>query len=98
MIETLSGLTIGSLTLTPEFDSDTLEYAATTSNNSNKVTAVATDEDATIVIKLGDTVIENESSPTWETGENVLTITVSKEGATSTTYTVIVTKETEASA
>ena len=95
MIESLSGLTIGSLTLTPAFNPETLEYAATTSNNSNKVTAVATDEDATIVIKLGDTVIENESSPTWETGENVLTITVSKEGATSTTYTVTVTKETE---
>ena len=68
------------------------EYAATTSNASNKVTAVATDEDATIVIKLGDTVIENESSPSWSVGENTLTITVSKAGATSTTYTVVVTK------
>lgn len=89
---TLSGLTIGNLTLTPTFDSDVTSYTVTTSNNQNKVTAVATDENATIVIKVGDTEIENESAPTWDAGENILTVTVTN-GGESTTYTVTVTKE-----
>lgn len=71
------------------------EYEVETSNASNKVTAVAAVEDAEIEIKLGDTVIENESSPTWDVGENTLTIkvTASDEFASETkTYTVTVTK------
>ena len=89
---TLSSLTIGTLTLTPTFDSDVTTYAVTTSNNQNKVTATATDEDAAIVIKVGDTTIENETAPTWETGANTLTVTVTN-GSASKTYTVTVTKE-----
>lgn len=92
MIETLSGLTIGSLVLSPEFDPEVTEYTATTSNATNKITAVATDEDATITITVNDVEIDNEDSATWETGENTVEITVSKDGATSTTYTVTVTK------
>lgn len=95
MNASLSALTIGTLTLDPEFDPDVDEYEAETSNASNKVTVVAADEDAEIEIKLGDTVIENESSPTWAAGENTLTIkvTASDEFASETkTYTVTVTK------
>ena len=77
--------------MTPVFDAETLEYAASTSNNTNKVTAVAAEEGAEIEIKLGNTVIENESSPTWESGVNILTIKVTN-GDVSTTYTVTVTK------
>lgn len=68
------------------------EYSAATTNATNKVTAVATDEDATIAITVNDDPLENGSSATWEDGENTVEITVSKEGATSTTYTVTVTK------
>lgn len=71
------------------------EYEVETSNASNKVTATAADEDAEIEIKLGDTEIDNGSSPSWETGENVLTVkvTASDEFASETkTYTVTVTK------
>lgn len=89
---TLSSLTIGNLNLTPTFDSDVTSYTVTTSNNQNKVTAVATDENATIVIKVGDTVIENETAPTWDAGESILTVEVTN-GGESTTYTVTVTKE-----
>lgn len=89
---TLSGLTIGALTLTPTFDSATTSYAVTTSNNTNKVTATPTSEDAEITILLGDEEIENESSPTWELGENTLTITVTGD-AGDKVYTVTVTKE-----
>lgn len=89
---TLSGLTIGNLTLTPAFDSAVTAYTVTTSNAQNKVTATATDEDATIEIKVGDTTIENETAPTWTVGENILTVKVTN-GGRSTTYTVTVTKE-----
>lgn len=66
-------------------------YSVTTANNSNKVTAATDDESATITIKLGDTEIQNESSPSWEVGENVLTITVANDDG-ETEYTVTVTK------
>lgn len=82
---------IGSLTLTPAFSSAVTEYTATTQNNSNKVTATATDETATITILNGETPVNNGSNASWEEGENVLTITVSQNGA-STVYTVTVTK------
>ena len=91
----LSGLTIGSLTLTPSFDKDVTEYTATTSNASNKVTATAADDTATIAIKNGSTDVTNGSNASWEEGENTLTITVTDgNGPTLTkTYTVTVTKE-----
>lgn len=88
----LSGLTIGALTLTPTFDADETEYTVTTSNNSNKVTATAA-EGLEIALDLDGTEIENESSPSWETGDNVLTVTVSNEIGESEEYVVTVTKE-----
>lgn len=87
----LSGLTIGALTLTPTFDEDTTEYEVTTSAATNKITATPEDEDATVVIKNGDTTVENEGSATWSAGENTLTVTVTN-GDQSKVYTVTVTK------
>ena len=69
-----------------------LEYTATTSNASNKVTATPTDSAATVVIKNGTTDVTNGGNATWTEGENVLTITVSG-GAPDTVYTVTVTAE-----
>lgn len=88
----LQGLTIGALTLDPEFDPDTTAYAVTTSNASNKVTATPESSDATVVVKLGTTEIENGSSATWTEGENTLTVKVTGDDG-STTYTVTVTAE-----
>lgn len=88
----LTGLTIGSLTLTPSFDADVTEYAVTTSNASNKITATA-DEGVTIEITVNGDPLENEQSATWETGENIVEIVASADGTTSTTYTVTVTAE-----
>ena len=87
----MSGLAIGSLSLTPEFDSEVTEYTVTTENATNKVTATPTDENATVTILVGETEIDNGDSATWETGENVVTITV-ENGEESTVYTVTVTK------
>lgn len=91
MIADLSSLTIGALTLTPAFDADVTEYTVETSNATNKVTAAAADENATIQILNGETEIENGSSASWETGENTLTINVTN-GSAEKTYTVTVTK------
>ena len=80
------------MTLSPTFDADVTEYTVTTSNNSNKVTAVAADENATIEISKGIATIENGAQATWDVGENVLTVKVTN-GSASRTYTVTVTKE-----
>lgn len=71
------------------------EYTATTSNATNKITAVATDDTAEISILNGETEVENEGTATWETGENVVTITVTDGTYPKTetkTYKVTVTK------
>lgn len=67
-----------------------VEYTATTTNAKDAVTATPTDEDAKVVITLGDAVIENGGDATWSAGENVLTISVSEYDDT-TEYTVTVT-------
>lgn len=91
MSANLSGLTIGSLTLSPTFDEATETYTATTTNASNKVTATAKDSKATIEIKNGETAVNNGEAATWTEGENVLTVKVTN-GSASKTYTVTVTK------
>ena len=78
--------------MTPSFDTDTLAYTATTSNNSNKVTATPIDENAEIEIKVGTTSVTNGGNASWSAGEN--TLTVKSIGSDETiTYTVTVTKE-----
>ena len=89
MSANLSGLTIGSLTLTPAFDKNVVSYTATTTTN--KVTATAEDSKATISIKNGDTEVVNGEAAIWADGENVLTVKVVN-GTASKTYTVTVTK------
>lgn len=80
------------MSLVPRFDKGVVSYTVTTPNNSNKVTATPTDENATVEISLGAAPIDNGSQVTWATGENTLTIKVTN-GGKSTTYTVTVTKE-----
>ena len=76
--------------MTPTFNSATTTYTATTANEADKVTATPTEDDAEVSIKLGTADIENGANATWAEGENVLKITVSQYGG-STTYTVTVT-------
>lgn len=87
----LTSLTLGSLTLTPEFDADTIVYTTTTTNATNTVTATAVDTDATIAITVGATSVTNGQAATWEIGENILTVTVTS-GSVTKTYTITVTK------
>ena len=88
---TLDSLEIGSLTLSPAFDPATITYTAATTNATNTIRAVATDNNATIEIKNGETVVANGAAATWASGDNTLTVKVTV-GSTSKTYTVTVTK------
>lgn len=86
----LSALTVGTVPLTPAFTSGVTEYAATTTNSTDVITAAAEDANASIVIKNGDTTVSNGSAAEWSAGENTLTITVTS-GNLSKVYTVVVT-------
>lgn len=87
----LSGLAIGSLTLTPAFSADVTSYTATTTNATNTVTATPEDSSATVAIANGETPVENGKSAVWEDGENTLTATVTN-GSAKKVYTAVVTK------
>jgi len=88
---TLSSLSLGTLTLSPTFDSDTTEYTASTTDASNNIKAVAESDDATVAIAVDGTSHENDTAYTWSAGENVVSITVTNESE-SKVYTVTVTK------
>ena len=87
----LSSLSIGSLSLTPNFAAGTTSYTASTSNASDTVSATAANG-ASVAIEVNGTAVSSGSSASWNTGTNTVTVTVSKTGLTSTTYTVTVTK------
>ena len=92
---TIASLSIGE-TLSPTFDKDTLTYTATASNDSDVITAIMSQMTAQVKITLkkgsADAVeILNGSTVTWATGSNVLTFTT-KQGGSTLTYTVTVTK------
>ena len=87
----ITGLTIGSLTLTPEFASNVTEYAAATTDTTNKVTATAANDTA-VDIELNGVSIANGSNAKWAAGANTLTIKASRFGSDPTIYTVEVTK------
>ena len=87
----LSGLTIGTLTLAPTFDSDVVSYTANTTNQTNTITATPEDEDAEVTILNGETPVTNGTAATWVEGPNTVTITV-KNGTAQKVYTVVVTK------
>ena len=88
---TLSALTIADLTLSPAFSSGVLEYAATTTDASNAVTATKNDSDATVAITVNGDSLTNGTAPTWATGENLVVVTVTNDDATKA-YKVTVTK------
>lgn len=86
----LTAFTIGSLTLSPTFDGDTLEYTASTTSSSNAVTATAASGTQIVILVNGDS-LTNGGTATWEDGENEVLVTVSDTHG-STTYKAIVTK------
>lgn len=87
----LTNLTLGSLALNPAFDPDVTEYEAETTNATNSITATAA-EGTGILISVNGASLTNGSSATWATGENIVHITVSAEGKSTTGYVVVVNK------
>ena len=87
----LSELSIGSLSLSPEFNPNTTSYTVTTTNASNTITATPADSSASVVIKNGTSTVSNGGSATWATGTNNVAVTVGNGGKTKT-YNVTVTK------
>ena len=87
----LAALTIGTHTLSPSFSAGVTAYTAETTNANDVITAAAEDPAATIAITNGEDSVTNGEATTWETGENEVTVTVTK-GNVTKTYTVTVTK------
>jgi hypothetical protein len=87
----LASLTIGSLDLVPAFNKSVMVYTATTTNDTNTITAVAKDGEAEIEILVNGDPHTNGTAATWEADENIVEITVTS-GIESETYTVTVTK------
>ena len=88
----LSSLSIGSLTLEPEFSENTSSYTATTSNATNTVSAVPRSSDASVEITVNGDAHTSGTAATWESGQNTVLVTVTN-GGSSQVYTIIVTKE-----
>ena len=95
MTASLQSLVVGTLTLNPAFDPNTLAYTASTTNATNKVTAVPVSEKAQITILNREAPVQNGGTATWTDGENVLKVTV-ENGTTKRVYTVTVTKSAAA--
>lgn len=90
---TLADIKIGSLTLTPTFASATMEYTATTTNATNTVKATPADAGAKIKVSVNNSVIDNGSAATWNSGSNTVKVSVTAaDGTTTELYTVTVTK------
>lgn len=86
----LTALSIGSLVLDPTFDEDVNEYVTETDNNSDTVTATAA-SGTDIVITVNGNSITNGTAPTWETGDNLVSVQIASATGMNT-YTVTVTK------
>jgi len=81
------------LTLAPAFAPGVTGYTAKTTNSTNKVRAVATDDTAVILVSINGEAVPNNTSVAWSEGENTLAVSVAADGGRHTDYTVIVTKE-----
>lgn len=88
---TLSGITVGSVALAPEFDAETLNYTATVTGASDIVTATPSQANAKVHIEFGGKNYPNGASLKWESGANTVNIVV-KNGVSTRTYTVTATK------
>lgn len=88
---TLASLVIGGVNLVPDFFSQNTSYTAATTSATNTITAAATDNTATVVIKNGSDTVTSGEAAEWSAGTNAVTVTVTNGGYTRT-YNVTVTK------
>lgn len=90
----LAGLTLGDLEFTPAFDRLKKNYTATATSASAAINATAKDGDATIVIKAGNSVVQNGGNVAFA-NNSVTTVTVTvTNGDAENVYTIEVTRGT----
>lgn len=88
----LASLTLGNLELSPAFDRLKKNYTATSTAASAAINVAAKDGDATVVIKSGDTVIQNGGNVAFA-NNSVTTVTVTvTNGDAESVYTIEVTR------
>lgn len=87
----LTDLSIGSLSLSPTFDPETLSYTATATAASDVVTANPMQARAKITLKCNGKIYPNGASVKWSAGENKVEVVV-ENGVSRRTYTATVTK------
>ena len=89
----LNGLSVGTYSLSPTFDPDTLSYSVTATNTSDAVTATPDVAGAQVAISYNGKNVKNGSNVTWvaDSTAHPVTITV-KNGNKVKVYTVNVTK------
>lgn len=88
---TLTGITIASATLAPEFDDEVFAYTATTSSSSSAITITA-GTGVDIDIKVNGETVANEGSASWNAGNNAVVITATKPGCNTTVTNITVIK------
>lgn len=88
----LTGLTIGTLALSPAFNAFVDTYEAATENAADVITAAGA-EGVEVAITVNGDALTNGQAATWTPGENTVAITASGDGMTSTVYTVTVTAD-----
>ena len=94
-IAQLTGLTLSGVSLTPAFASGTTAYTATVGNGVEVTTVAATAETgATATVLPADSDTDTTGHQVaLQVGSNDITVTVTKAGASTRTYTVVVTRE-----
>lgn len=86
----LTALSVGG-TLAPTFSATTMYYTAPVSSDSATVSATG-EAGSSVTITVNGNVIENGGAANYDTGANVVQVTVSKSGTSTNVYTVYVTK------
>ena len=90
----LASLTLGDLEFTPAFDRLKKNYTATATSASAAINATAKDGDATIVIKAGNSVVQNGGNVAFANNAvTTVTVTVTN-GDAESVYTIAVTRGT----
>ena len=90
----LASLTLGNLELSPAFDRLKKNYTATATSASAAINVAAKDGDSTVVIKNGDTVIQNGGNVAFANNAiTTVTVTVTN-GDAESVYTIDVTRGT----
>lgn len=92
---TLSGLSVSSGSLSPAFNSETKTYSVSVGNSTSSYSVTPTIADKNATVTVNGTAVASgatSGSKSLSVGENVFTIVVTAEDATTSTYTVKVTR------